>query len=225
MHHYCIYVFDSSTANEAAVAVKEGSVESIIEYHSNKHQNKQHPPPPMPGNQPQIHPQTMLPQPGQQQPMMSGPPPPGYRPSHHVSPPNHMHPGLPSNNQQPYDQKMIDREVSLNRLSQLATLTTPAPNMPLTNQSRSMQPQHQIPPQTQPPHNPQQSQQQPQPSLPPQQQSQRQPPPQQSQQLAMKSEPLQQQPLDPLSSMQAMTEHVHIDHPNMDNNNFTIHHT
>lgn len=44
MHPY-IYVFDSYTANEAATAVKTGQCESIIQYHTNKHQQ-----PPMMGD-------------------------------------------------------------------------------------------------------------------------------------------------------------------------------
>lgn len=227
MHHYCVYVFDSSTANEAASAIEKGQVESIIQYHSNKHNHKQHPPPPMggPQQQQQIHNQNMIQQTGQT--MMSGPIC-GYPPSHHVSPPNNMQriPGPPppaSNMPHPqlYDanlspQKMKEREGHLNKLGQLAQLTTPAPNMPMTIQPRPMQAQHQPAPNQQ--HTSQQHDPQQQPGpLPPQQQPQQQPPPQQPRQLALKSDPMQQQPIDPISSMEAMNQ-------NVGSENFTIHH-
>lgn len=219
MHPYCIYVFDSNTANEAAMAVKEGTYETIIHYHSTKHsQTKQ-----------SLH-QTMIPQSMQQpipQPHMQP------HPQQHVSPhmmggPPPSYPAVPpqmAQQQQPYDpnlspQKMKERESKLNRLGQLAQLTTqpPPPNLAqvppppptmhqMTNsnqtQQRSAQP-HQLPPQSQAP----QQQQQPPPSQ--QQQQVQQPPPQQTQ---------QQQHLDPLSSMAAMSEC-----PNMDSYGHTIHH-
>lgn len=156
MHHYCIYVFDSLTANEAASAIEKGQVESIIQYHSNKHHSMQR--------------------------MTSGPPPP-----------NMPHAQLYDSNLSP--QKMKEREGHLNKLSQLAQLATPAPNMSMPIQPRPMQ-AHQLPVSNQQQHTPQQQQQQ--------------PPPQQRQ-LAIK------QALDPISSIEAMTSS-----PNMDN--FTIHH-
>lgn len=141
MHRYYIYVFDSSTANEAANAVKEGHYNSIIQYHSNKHRPIQHP-------------------------------------HENLSP-----------------QKMKERESKLNRLGQLAQLTTqpPAPSQPQT----SAQPQ-QTP--LQPPPTSSQQQQPP----PPQQQQQQQ----------------QEHRLDPLSSMAAMASEC----PSTDSYGHTIHH-
>lgn len=210
MHPYCVYVFDSSTANEAALAVKEGHYQSIIDYHSTKHQHKQVPPPNMSGSQPHMHNQAIQPPPPQQ--MVGGPPMGAYHPPHpphhHLSPPQSMVNMPPAPNMQQQQnlspQKMRERESKLNRLGQLAQLTTqPPPNMAVSQQ-RPMPPQHQIPHQQQPP--------------PSQQQQQPPPPPPHQQQIHIKSEP-QQQPLDPLSSMAAMTEC-----PTMDNYGHTVHH-
>lgn len=206
MHPYCIYVFDSSTANEAALAVKEGHYQSIIDYHSTKHQHKQPPPSVLPGPQPHMHPQSLPP--SQPQHMMGGPPmPAGYppNPQHHMSGPQPLPGGPPATNmsqqQNLSPQKMRERESKLNRLGQLAQLTTqPPPNITSAPQQRPIPQQHQIP-------------------SPHQTQNPQQPQPSQQQQIPLvKSEP-SQQPLDPLSSMAAMTEC-----PNMDNYGHTVHH-
>lgn len=226
MHPYCVYVFDSITANEAAVAVKKGQYDSIIQYHSSKHQQQ------MPNEQPiHSHPQGP-PQHLQSPHIMGGPPPSSYPPQqpphHHVSPPNAMTGGMPPSQQppntamapqmpqqQPYDtnlspQKMKERESKLNRLTQLAAITSPnnlAPAPPptmhqMTNSNQAQHQPSQLRPQQQPPQPTSISQTQ-----PPQQQST--PPSQQS----------SQQHLDPLSSMAAMSEC-----PNMDSYGHTIHH-
>lgn len=232
MHPHCIYVFDSSTANEAAIAVKEGQYNSIIQYHSNKHGPQpphiQHPHQPHIQHPHQPHMMTRPPS------YATAPPPP-----HHHASPNHMQPqsqhplgaGIPPPpmvqqqppppppmQQQPYDpnlspQKMKERESKLVRLGQLAQLTTqpqppnmapvPPPTMhQMTNSQNSAQRTQQPP----------QSQAQ-QPPPPPTQQ----PPPHQQQQPHIKQE--QQQHLDPLSSMAAMSEC-----PNMDSYGHTVHH-
>lgn len=41
MRPVCVYIFDSSTANEAALAVGEGQCGSIIQYHNLKHQKRE----------------------------------------------------------------------------------------------------------------------------------------------------------------------------------------
>lgn len=41
MRPFCVYIFDSSTANEAALAVGEGQCGSIIQYHNLKHQERE----------------------------------------------------------------------------------------------------------------------------------------------------------------------------------------
>lgn len=162
MQPYYVYIFDSTTANEAAAAVREGHFDSILHYHASKHGPK---------SAPQPRPQGAPPQ------MMAGPPIPSYPPqAQQQQQQQHLSP-----------QKMRERESKLNRLGQLAQLTTqPQPNMAVS----------------------QQQQQPPPPPPPPTQQQQPQPPP-----------PQQQQPLDPLSSMAAMTEC-----PNMDNYGHTVHH-
>ena len=43
MYQPCTYIFDSETANEAALAVRDGQCESIIHYHSSKHKQQQAP--------------------------------------------------------------------------------------------------------------------------------------------------------------------------------------
>lgn len=222
MSHYYVYVFDSSTANEAASAIEKGQVESIIQYHSNKHNHKQHPSATMAGpQQQQINNQNIMQQTNHN--MMVGPIS-NYPPSHHVSPPNNMQrisgpppPGSNMPHSQLYDanlspQKMKEREGHLNKLGQLAQLTTPAPNMPMTIQPRPIQAQHQAISNQQLASQQEQQQQGP---LPAQQSQQQQPPPQ-PRQLAIKTDPMQQ-PLDPISSMEAMNQNVISD-------NFTIHH-
>lgn len=197
MHPHCIYVFDSLTANEAAIAVKEGQYDSIIQYHSNKHNVTPHMmnrPPSFPPAPPMV-PQQQPPPPPMQQP----PPPPMQQP-------------YPDPNLSP--QKMKERESKLTRLGQLAQLTQPPPHQlqPQPPQLQSQPPQLQPQPpqsqaqQSQPP--PQSQQQQP---PPPPTSQQQQPPPQQQQQ--------QQRHLDPLSSMAAMSEC-----PNMDSYPHTVHH-
>lgn len=198
MHPY-VYVFDSTTANEAALAVKEGHYVSIIDYHSVKHQHKQLPPPHVAAGPQQMMQNVQPPPPPH---MMGGPPPPGHPPTHHMGNPQTMT-GMPTppnaQQQQLSSEKMREREFKLNRLGQLAQLTTqPSPNMAQVGQQRSMPQQHQA----------QNHQQQPPPN---------QPPPQQ--QITLVKPDPQQQPMDPLSSMAAMTEC-----PNMDNYGHTVHH-
>lgn len=238
MQSQCIYVFDTATANAAALAVKEGRCSSINQYHMEKHQSMQPPVAPHPGmvqqppnqlsNVPQ-HPmngqptQTVYPSPN-----TNGPSPYPPQQQHHVPSPNHMQPGLTT----PYEpnlspQKMKDRESKLERLGLLAHQITPQhppptmTQMPVTNMAPPIQPQpamqstfSQDPNATQQPG----SNQVPtiQPIASP---AQQQPPPatqQQQQQVQMKREPQQ---MDPLSSMEALSEC-----PDLDSYGHTIHH-
>lgn len=218
MHPYCIYVFDSSTANEAAIAVKGGQYESIIQYHSIKHQHKK---PSLHLSQKEGAPPTPH--------MMGGQPPLLASQSHHqgLPPPPvpttvQLRPPSPMHQQQPYDpnlssEKMKERETKLERLGLLAQMTTQPPP-PTMHQMTSFNPQD-LPP----------SQQQLLQQIPHHQlalQSQHQQPfhqRQHQQQLShIKQEHQEQQlqsQLDPLSSMAALSEC-----PNMDSYGHTIHH-
>lgn len=102
MYQPCTYIFDSQTANEAALAVRDGQCESIIHYHSTKHPQQQASPPQM-----QLAPTQAC--------------------DTNLSP-----------------QKMKQRESKLNRLGQLAQLTTQPPPPP--PQQQQPQPQQDLDP-------------------------------------------------------------------------------